>query len=349
MLVSLYHKRKLKKTSDKVQNNNSTLNKLYIVFLVASVICVTFFTATSLYQSAQAGQGQLYYYIKRYNNVKELKFINNNIYKDGLSGIFNPLEKKFDLPKELYIDDDFLVNYKNDGVITAFDGHFYGKNEKGESQSYLISYNHQRSNKMTVYLNNYYEDTYAEEKKLEPLFEIIKTVNLKNDSDFYLEDEYRLTYKGIFYRGYISKDSSWIDGSGNVALTKPKESGYTLNLYGKSRDSKDLLLHYIYGGSKTMTDQEFEAKWEAEKVVVEWKLGYNYIDGVESYFVDKNTGYQLSIVDAALGSRFYELLKTTDGGKSWNQFNQDPFLGETGWSAGITFIDDSLGFIALSH
>lgn len=55
------------------------------------------------------------------------------------------------------------------------------------------------------------------------------------------------------------------------------------------------------------------------------------------------------MVDAALGSRFYALFQTQDGGETWQTMNPDPFLNNTGVSSGITFINEELGFIGLSH
>ena len=65
--------------------------------------------------------------------------------------------------------------------------------------------------------------------------------------------------------------------------------------------------------------------------------------------LNDNRGYRLSVLDAAAGSRFYGLEITEDGGKSWSMLNQDPFTGNTGVSAGISFFNETLGFIALSH
>ncbi|OPF51182.1 hypothetical protein BH721_03270 [Clostridium baratii] len=59
--------------------------------------------------------------------------------------------------------------------------------------------------------------------------------------------------------------------------------------------------------------------------------------------------YALGVVGAALGSRFYALYETNDGGKTWDIINNDPFNGRMGGATGITFIDNKLGFIALSH
>ena len=345
----IYQNHNNKKKKNKLKEEKNSFDKVYLIFAVLTILGITIMTGKSFYESTKAGHGKLSYYLYKYKNEKQLKFTDNNIYENGLDGIFVSLEKEFGLPKEMYIASDFLINFKNDGLITAFDGHFYGKNEKGESESYLISYNEKDSDKMTVYLNSYYEETYAEDKQLEPLFNILQRISLEEIGSYYLKEEYRLTYGGIFYRGSIIGHTYCIDESGELSPTYPLESGYTLTLYGESRETTDLLAHYIYEGAKTMTDEEFEMKLEAEKEPINWEIGYNNHEGVESYLINENLGYQLSIVDAALGTRYYELLQTKDGGESWDSFNPDPFLGEGGSSAGITFVDESLGFIALSQ
>lgn len=345
---SIYQKRKNKEVHTELEKEGNIFTKIYPVFAVLTVLGITIATGRSLYQSTKAGQGQLYYYVSKFQNEKKLKFTEKNIYEHGLDGIFDSLEKRFSLPEELYLGDDFLINFDKDGTITAFDGQFYGKNNQGETDSYMISYNEELSEEMIVNLNSYYEETYAEDKLLDPLFEILDRLSLEEVSHTYLSEDYRLTYSGIFYRGRVLRHTYWIEENGEISPIDLPASGYTLHLYGASREVEDLLAHYVYGGAKTMTDEEFAEKWEAEKEPIEWKIGYNNHDGVESYLINENLGFQLSVVDAALGSRYYELLRTRDGGETWEPFNPDPFLGETGNSAGITFIDESLGFIALA-
>lgn len=59
-------------------------------------------------------------------------------------------------------------------------------------------------------------------------------------------------------------------------------------------------------------------------------------------------GYRMVVTDAALGSRCYALLKSTDGGDSWQMESGDPF-GEMGQGIDFTFLDEELGFATLSH
>lgn len=59
--------------------------------------------------------------------------------------------------------------------------------------------------------------------------------------------------------------------------------------------------------------------------------------------------YQMIVEDAALGSRFYGLIKSTDGGAHWQVVSSDPFDGQMGGSVEFTFLDEMFGFATLSH
>ena len=69
----------------------------------------------------------------------------------------------------------------------------------------------------------------------------------------------------------------------------------------------------------------------------------------EEFQLENDGRFRQNVVDAALGSRYYALEYSDDGGKSWKIVNQDPFLGQGGVAAGIGFIDEKLGFFCLSH
>lgn len=59
--------------------------------------------------------------------------------------------------------------------------------------------------------------------------------------------------------------------------------------------------------------------------------------------------YAMYVVDAALGSRMYGLLKSTDGGVNWYLQSGNPFGDEMGGSVEFTFLDEFFGFATLSH
>ena len=59
--------------------------------------------------------------------------------------------------------------------------------------------------------------------------------------------------------------------------------------------------------------------------------------------------YRMVVEDAALGSRFYGLLKSTDGGKTWKMSNPDPFDQQMGMGIDFIFLDEEFGFATLMH
>lgn len=69
----------------------------------------------------------------------------------------------------------------------------------------------------------------------------------------------------------------------------------------------------------------------------------------DEFYLSDKVGYRLEVVAAACGSRAYSLNSTSDGGATWNVINEDPFSGRLGVAAGITFLNDKLGFLCLSH
>lgn len=69
----------------------------------------------------------------------------------------------------------------------------------------------------------------------------------------------------------------------------------------------------------------------------------------ECFVGDGTIRYRMVVEDAAAGSRFYGLLKSTDGGATWQMSNPDPFDGQTGMGIDFTFLDEQFGFATLMH
>lgn len=59
--------------------------------------------------------------------------------------------------------------------------------------------------------------------------------------------------------------------------------------------------------------------------------------------------YRMIVLDAALGSRFYGLIKSTDDGATWDIVSNDPFASQTGMGIDFTFLDENFGFATLAH
>lgn len=92
-----------------------------------------------------------------------------------------------------------------------------------------------------------------------------------------------------------------------------------------------------------MRPEEENVAWEAQ-----FLASYQGDYEKEVFLSDGVTGYRMVVLDAALGSRMYGLVKSTDGGESWKVESKDPF-GESGMGIDFTFLDESFGFATLMH
>ena len=83
-------------------------------------------------------------------------------------------------------------------------------------------------------------------------------------------------------------------------------------------------------------DEGADAGWAAQR-----ERGRGFVEGTK-------IRYQMIVEDAALGSRFYGLIKSTDGGAHWQVVSGDPFGGQMGGGVEFTFLDEMFGFATLS-
>lgn len=64
---------------------------------------------------------------------------------------------------------------------------------------------------------------------------------------------------------------------------------------------------------------------------------------------DGTVRYRMVVRDAALGSRMYSLLKSTDGGHTWQMSSSMPFGDTMGMDIDFTFLNENFGFATLAH
>lgn len=251
-------------------------------------------TGYKIYQSAIPFNGRLSWVIHDLRTERSIPFTQNNIYEDGLQGLFDDLDDELMLPDELFVANEFSLTFDEDGEITEIYSFLYGNNEDGELESYLIDYDADEDDEVTVRLEGYVDATYDSNQRIQPLIDDLDTTSLKEYAQTTAADSFNIYY-----------------------------DGYRASLPYFERD-------VFYN------DEEMDTETREVQIA-------------EEYYLEDDIGYQLVVLDAALGSRFYGLDKTEDSGTTWNTINSDPFLGETGVAAGLTFINENLGFISLSH
>lgn len=326
-----------------------TFSKLWFFIACFTLLTTTLMTSMKIYGSAVTNNGRLSWLIEDLKNKRQISFVHNNIYENDIEDILNQIESKIKLPEDLYISSDFKLKFTKDGTITSFDTYVYGKDEKGQTESFLISYDANKSKKIIVYLNGFVAAEFNEEKKLQHFIDIMKWLPLEETVSSWDADQFGIIYAGIRNWGYNTEGIQYVDQDGRIwKKDNPTREilGYTVSVYTPGKEDLYSPVRFIYESEDSLRHESPTVDTEDNN---EWKIGYNYKEGEETFFINEELGYQLSVVDSALGSRFYALLQTKDRGESWITINKDPYLNHTGVSAGITFINESLGFIALSH
>ena len=92
-------------------------------------------------ESGMKYNGKLSWKIDEWTRSKKITLEHNNIYENGIEGIFEDLETKLDLPDELYLVNQFSVKFNYEGNITEIYSFFYGKDDSGKTRTYLLDYN----------------------------------------------------------------------------------------------------------------------------------------------------------------------------------------------------------------
>ena len=149
-----------------------------------------------IYKSAMNYNGKLAWFIEKLKHERSVKLKHSNIYKSGVEGIFEDINKKYPLPKKLYMATDFDLTFHSDGTITAFDTFVYGKNDDGKEETYLISYNKKKSEDITIIRDGYAKPDYNDDKLVEPLIETVKAIPVKQTVRKWNESKYGLIYYG---------------------------------------------------------------------------------------------------------------------------------------------------------
>lgn len=337
----------IKKALNDSIRNKAIYKVIWTYVAIILIIFITLFYGVKIYRSGINYNGKLSWIIKDLKDKKTVEFNHNDIYKDGIDGIFTDVNEKFHMPEKLYVSGELKLYFDSDGIITYFDTLLYGKNDKGELKSYLISYDRSSSNKITVYLNrNVYAD-YNEDKLLKPLIDTMKVIPLKETVSKWNEKQYGILYYGKRSWGYNTDGIVYIDPEGNEklpAVVSAEIVGNTVSVFVPGKETRYTPVRY------NLVENLNEVK-EAKSLESEDDRNFAAPINKETqeFYLSDKVGYRLVEAGAALGSRFYALYGTRDGGATWKVINGDPFSGWSGGAAGITFLNDKLGFLALSH
>ncbi len=351
------------------EKERNTSQKIFYVELVIFLVFSIWFAGKIVY-SAIPYHGALSWKIDEWMRKKEVKLEQGNLFEDGADGFLRDIDKVLDLPEELYIANQCQIQFSDDGTIQYIYAFLYGKNESGEKKTYLIDYNAENSNHMTVWIDGNANGEYEEDKRLKPIFTILEQADWIEQVKYWTESLETEEIYEILYLGrrsfhteeglrYVSdsenEDSNGYREQGGESIFSRLDGGGAIIGYEVSLCIPKLAdiipvryilkPHYITPEElKTEnTIEQAEAAIEAKSWTVDRSDGSMY------FFLDENIGWHIVITGAAAGSRFYELDYSMDGGNTWSRINTDPFGGTIGVTEGLLFYDESFGIAGITN
>lgn len=337
----------------------------YIHARVAAFAGITMIFGGLILYSAIPYHGQLSWKIDDLLHHKKIAFTHTNLYTDGVEGILTDVETKLALPEKLYISDRFSVDFMADGTITSVDTMLYGENEKGEVSTWLIYYDAKQSAKLHIWTDGAVNASFAPALLWSPLPDILSKsdtgVTVRSWAATASDATFEILYYGKrsfqtdeglrFIEG--DADGDGVPGTADAIYRLQaggEVSGYEMSLYMPDHleiTPERYIMEPEYIPQSTLDAQHEDEIVETAQQESGWTV--DPADGSVYTFTqsEANAGYRLVVVDAAAGSRFYSLEKTTDAGNQWTRINEDPFDGSAGAAEGIEFFDESFGFIGL--
>ncbi|MGL4992078.1 MAG: hypothetical protein ACRC57_13115 [Sarcina sp.] len=166
------------------------------------------------------------------NNSKfnKVLFESNNIFENGLDGIFLDINKNIKMPKDLYIANKFAIEFDKIGNIISFNTDLYGNDENNVLRNFIISYDGKRSKEINIELDKKIEATYDGTK---PLDSLVENFN-KNITPGYLSILKGEVYQAVFMRKPYSDNNDGkiqnIDSQGGIINPVPEEQEYVMKI-----------------------------------------------------------------------------------------------------------------------
>lgn len=321
----------------------------YIFFM--PIIILIIFSGIKIYKDSNTYGTKTYRIVHKIKSEREIKFEKNNIYEYGVKGIFDDINKKCKLPSKMYMSNDLNIKFNKDGKITYFETLIYGKDKEGEDKSYLIYFDKNKSNSIKVIMDEAVNVSYSNDKIIDPLFETVECISIKDTVKNWNQKEFGLLYKGKRNWEGNREGIVLINENGKEVpndLIQDKLVGYTVSIYIPDREDITPVRYNLLADSYWFgfLNTEEEDKLSESKEELEFITGK--ANSNDEFYLQDGIRYRLNVEDKATGSFFYSLQQTTDGGNKWVVLNEDPFDGPVGEACGMYFMDENIGFIVVS-
>lgn len=330
--------------------SNSLLTKYakaWYYFAILALIAVSSFTAYDVYQSSIPYQGKLSWIIDDLKNTRKVNFERNNVFDYGVEGILDDIQAEISMPEELFISNEFSLSFNEAGIITSIYSSIYGKNEKDETETFLVSYDMDEDDQISVRLGGHDDlSNPPDEMRLDPLIDAMNLIDIEKTISEWKSETYDIYYIGKRDWGYNTEGIIYYNDKellGEAESAYKKIQGYTTSVH-LAHDTAVTPKRFVYTEEDSLLGATGSSS-DSDTVLLEERP----LEVAEEFHLNNELGYQLVVLDAALGSRFYGLTKRTEVEGEYELINNDPFNGSSGGAAGLTFINEELGFSALSH
>ena len=250
------------------------------------------------------------------------------------------------------MSDDLSVKFEKDGTIIYFETFIYGKDKNGKEKTYLIYYDKNKSKDINLILNGVVNSDYSNDKLLDPLFETVELISIKDTVINYNENEFGLLYKGkVNWESYrdgivlINKNGEEIP----LNLFNGRLIGYPVSIYIPTNEEITPVRYNLLTDSYWFEYLNNDEENLSNEIQQEWNVVEGNSSVKDEFYLYDGIRYKLNIDDKATGSFFYSLHKTNDSGSNWIVINENPFNGAVGETYGIYFINENIGFIGVSR
>lgn len=189
-------------------------------------------------RSAVPYNGKLSWFLQEMKDTKKTELAHDNLFEDKLSGILEDIERKVELPEKLCLATSFSLHFSPDGTILSFDTMLKGFDGSGNYvDSYLISYDSNKSDKIRIDLHGITDGIYDEEKDFNMLAAGMEAVPVKETVGKWREKEYGILYYG--WREFSPYEDNVLYLSDKKEILEPSDmvwggrslSGYSISVY----------------------------------------------------------------------------------------------------------------------
>ena len=341
-------------------------HKKFPLTMLVFVLCTLVFTGPVIYTGTPY-HGALSRKIDEWVHTRKAALKHNHLFEDGVEGILTDVKAAAALPEELYITNQFLIAFDEQGVIQSIDASLCGTNAHGAKKTYRIEYQAELSDFMTVWIGKDaagQDQQVQQDMKLSPMMAILHHADWKNQVEEWAATGEQQIYE-ILYLGrrafdtaeglqYVPGDA---DGDGKETGARPfmqmqgggKAVGYELSLYISARNDivpVRYMMEPEYISQHQLDEERQEEQARIARNTERWTV--DQADGTMYFFLDDKTGWRLVVTDAAAGSRAYGLDRTEDGGDTWKRIHAHPFAEDIGVAEGLVFFDENFGFAGLA-